>query len=120
MSSATGATTSPASKVARRIPKSRYTSRAWHDLETESLWTRVWQIACTEDCIAEPGDYWEYEIGSLSIIVLRDDEGELRAFQNACRHRGNLLLKGAGRGLGGGPGEAPRLPWRPTERHRGP
>ncbi len=87
-------------KVARRIPASRYTSRAWEALESERLWTRVWQIACTEDCVAEPGDYWVYEIGALSILVLRDDEGVLRAFQNACRHRGNLLLKGSGRGLG--------------------
>ena len=87
-------------KVARRIPASRYTSRAWEVLESERLWTRVWQIACTEDCVTEPGDYWVYEIGALSILVLRDDEGVLRAFQNACRHRGNLLLKGSGRGLG--------------------
>jgi len=86
-------------KAARRIPASRYTSAAWQDLETERLWTRVWQIACTEDCVAEPGDYWVYEIGPLSIFVLRGQDGVLRAFQNACRHRGKLLLKGSGRGL---------------------
>ena len=86
--------------TARSIPAARYTSREWHALETERLWTRVWQIACTEDCIPEPGDYWVYEIGGLSIIVLRDGEGTLRAFQNHCRHRGSLLLRGAGTGLG--------------------
>ena len=84
---------------ARRIPASRYTSATWQDLETERLWTRVWQIACTIDCVAEPGDYWVYEIGPLSIFVLRDQDGALRAFQNVCQHRGNLLLKGSGRGL---------------------
>ncbi|MCP4906025.1 MAG: hypothetical protein GY910_13695 [bacterium] len=47
----------PDLKVASRIPASRYTSRDWEDLETERLWARVWQIACTEDCISEPGDY---------------------------------------------------------------
>ncbi len=86
-------------KVARRIPTSRYTSRAWHDLEAERLWTRVWQIACTEDCVPEPGDYWEYEIGPLSLFVLRDDQGVLRAFQNVCPHRGTALVKGSGKGL---------------------
>lgn len=84
---------------ARRIPASRYTSATWQDLETERLWTRVWQIACTIDCVAEPGDYWVYEIGPLSIFVLRDQDGVLRAFHNVCQHRGNLLLKGSGRGL---------------------
>ena len=85
---------------ARRIPASRYTSPAWQDLESERLWTRVWQIACTEDCVSAPGDHWEYEIGPLSILVVRDEEGTLRAFQNVCPHRGNLLLKGSGRGIG--------------------
>jgi nitrite reductase/ring-hydroxylating ferredoxin subunit len=101
MNSSAVDTTSSSSdqKAARRIPVSRYTSRAWQDLESERLWTRVWQIACTEDCVAAPGDYWVYEIGALSILVLRDEEGVLRAFQNACRHRGNLLLSGSGRGL---------------------
>ncbi len=99
-SSSLSAASSPSDqKVARRIPASRYTSRAWQELEFERLWTRVWQIACTEDCVAAPGDYWVYEIGSLSILILRDEEGVLRAFQNACRHRGNLLLSGSGRGL---------------------
>jgi len=92
--------TSPSEhKVARRIPASRYTSRDWEDLESERLWTRVWQIACTEDCVPEPGDYWEYEIGPLSMFVLRDEEGVLRAFKNVCPHRGTSLIRGSGCGL---------------------
>lgn len=89
----------PARRVARRIPAARYTSPEWDALERERLWTRVWQIACTLDCVPEPGDYWEYEIADLSIVVLRDEAGALRAFQNVCRHRGNLLVRGAGSGL---------------------
>jgi nitrite reductase/ring-hydroxylating ferredoxin subunit len=88
-----------APSAVNRIPASRYTSSEWQELEFERLWTRVWQIACTVDCVRDPGDYWVYEIGPLSIIVLRDDEGELRAYQNACRHRGTQLLKGSGCGL---------------------
>ena len=100
MGSNAEATNSPSQlMVARRIPASRYTSHDWEDLETERLWTRVWQIACTEDCVPEPGDYWEYEIGPLSIFVLRDEEGVLRAFKNVCPHRGTSLIKGSGCGL---------------------
>jgi nitrite reductase/ring-hydroxylating ferredoxin subunit len=84
---------------ARRIPASRYTSRTWEALEFERLWTRVWQIACTVDCLANPGDYWEYRVGPISILIVRGEDGELRAFQNTCRHRGNLLLTGSGSGL---------------------
>jgi len=85
--------------AARRIPASRYTDRGWESLETERLWARVWQIACTEDCVREPGDYWTYEVGPLSIVIVRDEGGALRAFKNVCRHRGNLLLEGSGTGL---------------------
>ena len=83
----------------RRIPTARYTSRVWHDLEHERLWTRVWQIACTEDCVPDPGDHWEYRIAGLSILVVRGEDRVLRGFQNVCPHRGNTLLDGPGSGL---------------------
>ena len=88
-----------AESTARRIQATRYTSEDWARLERERLWTRVWQIACTEDAVPEPGDHWIYELGDLSIVVLRDDEGEIRAFRNACPHRGNRLLADHGAGL---------------------
>lgn len=83
----------------RRIPAARYTSPEWQALEDERLWTRVWQIACSVDCVREPGDAWVYDVGSLSIVVVRDRGGALRAFQNACRHRGSLLLREGRTGL---------------------
>ncbi|MGE4652525.1 MAG: aromatic ring-hydroxylating dioxygenase subunit alpha [Myxococcota bacterium] len=83
----------------KRIPTARYTSREWQELEHERLWPSVWQIACTEDCVQAPGDYWEYQVAGVSILVIRGDDGKLRAFQNACPHRGNTLLEGSGQGL---------------------
>ena len=82
-----------------RIPTARYTLPAWKALEDERLWPRVWQIACTVDCVPAPGDYFEYEIAGLSILVVRGDDGILRAFQNVCTHRANLLLRGQGSAL---------------------
>jgi phenylpropionate dioxygenase-like ring-hydroxylating dioxygenase large terminal subunit len=81
------------------IPKDRYVSRAYADLERERLWPRVWQIACAVDHVAEPGDWFEYRAGWISVLVVRGDDGELRAFQNVCRHRGNTICEGAGTGL---------------------
>ncbi len=86
-------------KTARKIPVSRYTSKQWQTLESERLWTRVWQIACTEDTVPAAGDYWVYEIASLSVILMRDEAGELQGFQNVCPHRGTKLLEGSGDGL---------------------
>jgi phenylpropionate dioxygenase-like ring-hydroxylating dioxygenase large terminal subunit len=82
-----------------RVPRERYTSPEFAALEHERLWPRVWQIACTVDHVAERGDWYEYRAGWISVIVVRDDDGDLRAFQNVCRHRGNTLCEGRGSGL---------------------
>ena len=49
-------------------------SREFLDLEMERLWTRVWQVACREEEIANAGDYFEYTIGDQSILVVRSDD----------------------------------------------
>jgi len=47
-----------------------------------------------------PGDFRTYEIGGSGVIVLRNTEGDLRAFHNVCRHRGaRLIEESAGSGL---------------------
>jgi phenylpropionate dioxygenase-like ring-hydroxylating dioxygenase large terminal subunit len=79
-----------------RVPKARYLSPEFARLEQERLWSRVWQIACREEELPEPGAFVEYEIGDQSILVVRGDDGAIRAFANACLHRGTRL--GAGRG----------------------
>ncbi len=82
-----------------RVPTSRYTSPEWATLEEQRLWPHVWQLACTADHVAAPGDFFEHRVGRLSVLIVRGDDGELRAFQNVCRHRGNPLCEGSGRGL---------------------
>lgn len=79
-----------------RIPAERYYDREFYDLECERLWTRVWQMACRLEEIPEPGDFVEYENVGQSIIVLRQDDGTVRAFYNTCRHRGTRLLQDRG------------------------
>lgn len=81
------------------VPAKRYYSAAFAQLEAERMWPKVWQLACTIDHVAEPGDYFEYRCGSYSVLIVRDDDGTLRAFQNVCRHRGNSLCAGAGSDL---------------------
>lgn len=86
-------------RVPTRVPTHRYTSTEWAAAEMERVWPRVWQLACTVDHLPEPGDFFEYRVGRLSVLIVRDDNGELRAYQNACLHRGNVLCTGAGSGL---------------------
>jgi phenylpropionate dioxygenase-like ring-hydroxylating dioxygenase large terminal subunit len=82
-----------------RLPVHRYISPEFAALEHERLWPRVWQVACSVDHVARPGDFFEYRVGPYSVLIVRGDDGRLRSFQNVCRHRGNLLCQGAGSDL---------------------
>ncbi len=64
----------------------RYISQEFFDREMERLWPRVWQWACREEHIPEVGDYYVYDIGNYSIIVVRADSG-IKAYVNSCLHR---------------------------------
>ena len=82
-----------------RVPASRYTSTRFAAFEAARVWPRVWQVACTLDHVREPGDFYEYRCGRYSVIIVRDQDGVLRAFQNVCLHRGNTICEGGGSGL---------------------
>lgn len=88
---------SPLAPGVTRVPAERYLSRAFHDLEVEKLWKRVWQMACREEDIPEVGDYIIYEITHLSFIVVRTKADEIKAYHNACLHRGRQLREFDGR-----------------------
>ncbi|MGE0665954.1 MAG: Rieske 2Fe-2S domain-containing protein [Sphingomonadales bacterium] len=81
------------------IDKARYFSREWHDREMDLLWPRIWQMACREEQIPEAGDSIVYEVGTYSILIVRGDDGVIRAFFNSCLHRGTQIRPG-GRGEG--------------------
>jgi len=60
--------------------------------EWDQLWTRTWQIAALETDLPEPGDYSVYRLLKESIIVVRQNDGSVKAFYNVCAHRGNQLV----------------------------
>ncbi|VBA39480.1 Anthranilate 1,2-dioxygenase large subunit [Mycobacterium innocens] len=83
-------------RTADRIPKQRFYDPEFYALEAAMLWPRVWQMACRLEEIPKPGDYVEYQILDESIIVVRAAGDDVRAYHNACRHRGVKLVEGNG------------------------
>ena len=65
-------------------------------IEDERIFSRSWQFAGHVAQISQPGSYITASAGSQPVLVVRDDEGSLRAFRNVCRHRGSRLLSGSG------------------------
>lgn len=81
------------------IPAYRYISSQFAELELARMWPKVWQLACSTTHLPNPGDYYTYSLGKLSVLIVHSEDGQLRAFQNVCRHRGNVLCSGSGQGL---------------------
>ena len=73
------------------IPTERYYDPEFAKGEYERLWTRTWQFACREEHIPEIGDYHVYDIGRYSFIITRVAKNQIRAYFNACLHRGTKL-----------------------------
>jgi phenylpropionate dioxygenase-like ring-hydroxylating dioxygenase large terminal subunit len=69
----------------------RYIDPTYHAREVEKLWGRVWQFACREEHIPDVGDHVVYDIAGLSFVVMRVAPQQIKAFFNACLHRGRRL-----------------------------
>ncbi len=72
-----------------RIPFSVYTDESIHQLELERLFYKNhWCYVGLEAEIPEPGDFKRTVIGERSVIMVRDDDGEINVVENVCAHRG--------------------------------
>lgn len=79
------------------VPIERFLSRDIAEAEVERLWSRAWQMACREEQLPDVGDYVVYDIADLSYVVVRASAEEIKAYPNACLHRGRRLCEGVGR-----------------------
>jgi Rieske 2Fe-2S family protein len=73
-----------------------YLGEAALDREMEAIFSRSWQYAGHVAELAEPNTYVTTVAGDQPVLVVRTDDGELRAYRNVCRHRGSELLTGSG------------------------
>jgi phenylpropionate dioxygenase-like ring-hydroxylating dioxygenase large terminal subunit len=79
------------------LPWSWYTDAAVLEIERERIFRRFWQYVGRSDVVAEPGSFATTRAGHIPVVLVRDEEGTLRAFLNVCRHRGSLVCEGAGK-----------------------
>ncbi len=79
------------------LPGQYYYDPQVYDREKERIFYRTWQYVGHVSLLPQAASYFVREIADESVIVLRDREGDLRAFYNVCRHRAHRLLEGEGR-----------------------
>ncbi len=73
-----------------------YTDPAWHSVDLTAIIAKTWQWVCHVEKVRDAGSYTTIDIAGHPIAVVRDRDGELRAFYNVCKHRAHQLLSGSG------------------------
>ena len=77
---------------AATIPSSWYTNKDFYDLELKTVFSRSWQLAGRVDQVREPGQYVTSDIAGEPIVIVRGNDGGLRAFFNVCRHHAAAVM----------------------------
>jgi phenylpropionate dioxygenase-like ring-hydroxylating dioxygenase large terminal subunit len=77
-----------------KVEPSRYYDADYARHEWDRMWTRVWLIAGRASDIPHVGDWFKFDVGTQSFIIVRAEDGPegVRAFHNVCHHRGNRLV----------------------------
>ncbi|HTK57064.1 MAG TPA: aromatic ring-hydroxylating dioxygenase subunit alpha [Gemmatimonadales bacterium] len=73
------------------IPSGWYTDAAFHNVDRDAVFARTWQNVGAVDQVKEAGQFIVGRVADNPVIVVRGQEGELRAFYNVCKHRGGPL-----------------------------
>ncbi len=75
-----------------RVPFRVYRDQALLRTEQQRVFEgATWNFLCLEDQIANPGDRRTTVVGQMPVVVARDSEGKIAAFENRCAHRGALI-----------------------------
>jgi phenylpropionate dioxygenase-like ring-hydroxylating dioxygenase large terminal subunit len=79
-----------------REPVEHYTSQAHFGDELVQVLRRTPTVFCPSAALSEMGSYVARDVALVPLLVVRGEDGVVRAFKNACRHRGVQVLEGAG------------------------
>lgn len=78
------------------IDAARYYDPGFFRRELMEMWPYVWQFAAREEDLPEAGDYVTYDNAGRSYLIVRQEDGSVRAFHNVCLHRGRKLKTDCG------------------------
>ncbi|MGE3295039.1 MAG: aromatic ring-hydroxylating dioxygenase subunit alpha [Geminicoccaceae bacterium] len=78
-------------RVGFSLPRAFYTDANYHRLDLEHLFYRTWLFAGHECELPSRGHYLTLQVGDYPLVVVRGNDGEIRAFHNTCRHRGSVV-----------------------------
>ena len=80
-------------KPAYSLPREFYVDEDVFQIDLETIWYRNWLFVAPTCDLPKAGHYVTSQVGDHKVIVVRGDDGDIRAFHNSCRHRGSLICK---------------------------
>jgi len=84
-------TRKPATVGAKSLPQKYFVSPAFFAAEQHKIFSEEWLLVGHQSRIPDAGDFFVATVASESLIVVRDQQNQVRAFYNVCRHRGSRL-----------------------------
>ncbi|MFV0277577.1 MAG: aromatic ring-hydroxylating oxygenase subunit alpha [Parahaliea sp.] len=84
------------------ISGERYWSREFAEREWEHMWKRIWHVGARTAQFQEPGDFVVHDFRHESVLMVKQEDGSIRAFFNVCMHRGNRLVSAEEGGVNAG------------------
>jgi phenylpropionate dioxygenase-like ring-hydroxylating dioxygenase large terminal subunit len=78
------------------LPAWIYSDPEYFAVEMARLMRPSWQVVCHLSDLPEAGSFHTLDFLGESVVAVRGDDGQVRAFANVCRHRGSRLVDGAG------------------------
>ncbi|KAH0832538.1 Rieske 2Fe-2S family protein [Fonsecaea pedrosoi] len=85
----------PAQKAPERrqtFPASWYTEPAFYEFERRAIFSQSWLLISHKLRFGAAGTYVRYEVAGIPFMLIKDRQGEIRAFLNICRHRAFPLV----------------------------
>ena len=73
------------------LPRGLYVDPGVFQTDLERIWYKEWLFAIPACEIPKRGNYVVYKVGDYSAIIVRGEDGTIRAFHNSCRHRGSVV-----------------------------
>jgi len=74
------------------IPSEWYYDQQIYQFEKKNIIGKYWQLACHESELPEPGDSFTMEVAGNPVLIVRDQNNELKAYYNVCKHRGGPVV----------------------------
>ena len=80
------------------LPRECYTSEEFFELEQEKIFSDAWLCVGHELDFVEPGDFFGVNIGREPLVIVKGNDGKIRALSSVCRHRYAQIIEHGQRG----------------------